>query len=80
MYKSLEIIFADSLTNYPLFIACITIFLCPLLVLPQQLHGSAPRSVLTYSIMRLPDKAVLTSRTEHGGKNPVPLLVPGPAE
>lgn len=63
--------------------------------MPQQLHGSVPRSVLTSSITQLTDKAVLTSKAEHGGKNPVPslhgsqqdasslgavLLVPGPAE
>lgn len=72
MCKGLEII--SILTNYLPFIACIAIFLYSPLILSQQFHGSAPRSVLTFSIVQLPDKAVLTSRTEHGSRNPVPSV------
>jgi len=30
--------------------------------------------VLTHSVLQLPEKALLTSKTEHGGKNEVPSL------
>lgn len=41
-------------------------------ILPRQFYISVPGSVLTHSLLQLPDKAVLTSQTEQGGKNVIP--------
>lgn len=67
---------AAKFNEFPFLLHIMRCFPIILSVLPQQFYISAPGSVLMHFFLQLPDKAVLTSQTEQGGKNAIPQFSP----
>lgn len=75
-YEGLKIMLATKFNKLPCLLHVMQRFPIVLLILPQQFYISVPGSVLTHSLLQLPDKAFLTSQTEQGGKNAIPWFPP----